>query len=267
MQLVQWRSTRTDLLKERHTLHSYLSGISQTANKEPMELADVPLQQSLLAKRAGIDRQTDDLKHRIEEGDRILEGKRHHDGPCNNLENLGLGGPINFALGDPTRVPPQTRIRTSLQSTTTTEGSYLLCQPCTAADLPSAPSSIGGTSFPSAPLFTSDNTEATQKFQAQLKNAQLPTIFNHWDGKNLLLAPTWAKTKHSAATLAIHNVFHTQTDELITIQKPFYRTTPINGVNSHGMLEISTINPMEDFEVEIKRVTIAETSDDRATQH
>jgi hypothetical protein len=50
MQLVQWRSTRTDLLKERHTLHSYLSGISQTANKEPMELADVPLRQSLLAK-------------------------------------------------------------------------------------------------------------------------------------------------------------------------------------------------------------------------
>jgi hypothetical protein len=268
MQLAQWRSTRTDLLKERHTLHSYLCGISQTANKEPMELADVPLRQSLLAKRAGIDRQTDDLKHRIEEGDRILEGKRHHDGPCNNLENLVLGVPLNFTLGDPTRVLPQTRIRTSLQSTTTTtEGSYHLCHPCTAADLPSAPSSIGGTSFPSAPVSSSDNTEATQKFQAQLKNAQLPTIFNHWDGKNLLLAPTWAKTKHSAATLAIHNIFHTQTDELLTIHKPFYRTTPINGVNSHGMFEISTINPMEDYEVEIKRVSIAETSDDRATQH
>ena len=153
------------------------------------------------AKRACIDRQTDDLKHRIEEGDRILEGKRHHDGPCNQLENLVLGGPLNFALGDSTRVPPQTRIRTSLQSTT--EGLYHLCHSQTAADLPSAPSSIGGTSFHSAPVSSSDNTEATQKYQAQLKNAQLPTIFNHWDGKNLLLAPTWAKTKHSAATLAL----------------------------------------------------------------
>ena len=125
-------------------LHSYLCGISQTANKEPMELADVPLRQSLLAKRAGIDRQTDDLKHRIEEGDRILEGKCHHDGPCNQLENLVLGGPLNFELGESTRVLPQTRIRTSLQSTTTTtEGSYLLCQPCTAADLPSASSGEG----------------------------------------------------------------------------------------------------------------------------
>jgi hypothetical protein len=219
MQLVKWRSTRTDLLKERHTLHSYLSGISQAATKEPMELADVPLRQSLLAKRAGIDHQTDDLKHRLAEGDRILEGKPQHDGPCSQLENLVLGGPVKFVLGDPTRIPPQTRIRTSLQSTTTTEGSYLLCQPCTTADLPSTPSSIGGTSFPSAPPLTSDNSDATQKYQAQLKNAQLPTKFNHWNGKNLLLAPTWAKTKHSAATLGINNVFHTQTDELLTIQK------------------------------------------------
>ena len=119
MQIVQWRSTRTDLLKERHTLHSYLSGISQAANKEPMELADVPLRQSLLAKRAGIDRQTEDLKHRIAEGDRILEGKRQHDGPCSQLENLVLSCPINFVLGDQTGVPPQTRIRTVLQTTVT----------------------------------------------------------------------------------------------------------------------------------------------------
>jgi hypothetical protein len=104
---------------------------------------------------------------------------------------------------------------------------------------------------------SSDNTEATQKFQAQLKNAQLPTIFNHWDGKNLLLAPTWAKTKHSAATLAIHNIFHTQTDELLTIHKPFYRTTPINGVNSHGMFEISTINPMSFISKILKSVIIS----------
>jgi hypothetical protein len=95
----------------------------------------------------------------------------------------------------------------------------------------------------------------------------LPTKLNHWDSKNLLLAPTWAKTKHSAATLAINNVFHTQTNELLTIQKPFYRITPVSGVNSQGMFEISTINLMEDYEVEIKRVTIAENSDDRATQH
>jgi hypothetical protein len=141
-----------------------------------------------------------------------------------------------------------------------------MCQPCPQADTSSTPSSIGGTSLPTAPPSTSDNSEATQKYQAQLKNAQLPTKFNHWDGKNLLLAPTWAKTMHSAATLAINNVFHTQTDELLTILLPFYRITPVSGVNSQGMFEISTINPMEDYEVEIKRVTIAENSDDRATQ-
>jgi hypothetical protein len=163
MQLVQWRSTRTDLLKERHTLHSYLSGISQAANKEPMELADVPLRQSLLAKRAGIDRQTEDLKHRLAEGDRILEGKRQHDGPCSQLENLVLSGPSNFVLGDRTGVPPQTRIRTALQNTVTGD-SYFMCQPSTQADTPSTPSSIGGTSFPSAPPSTSDNSEGIQKF-------------------------------------------------------------------------------------------------------
>jgi hypothetical protein len=78
----------------------------------------------------------------------------------------------------------------------------------------------------------SDSHSWLNEFQAQLKNGQLPTKFNHWDGKNLLLAPMWAKTKHSAATLVIHNVFHTQTDALLTIQKPFYSTTPISGVNS-----------------------------------
>jgi hypothetical protein len=39
-----------------------------------------------------------------------------------------------------------------------------MCQPSTQADTPSTPSSIGGTSFPSAPPSTSDNSEGIQKF-------------------------------------------------------------------------------------------------------
>ncbi len=77
-----------------------------------------------ITKRAGFDRQTDDLKHHLEQGERILEHKAvHTDSNC-QLENLILAQPVNVRLGEQTLIPPQMRIKTEFQSISTSEGSF-----------------------------------------------------------------------------------------------------------------------------------------------